>query len=271
MNILLHTIALEPNRWQPARVSTPLATYLDKIASAGFNTLEVFQPHLDLAPDLTEVLDGLAHFQLDAHILSAYVKLGAPADQEAEIDAELERIAEYINDFGFRKIRLFPGTVPDGDTPKATAQRVELRWKKLLSLCPEVVLLIETHNASLADDFQLIYQLVAKQKDPRIQLLFQPVIFQSAPTIQQFQIQKKLIGHIHLQDRDPEMKLVPFGSSASTVPWKEILTALDFAVDASIEFVPSSITPTDQFSIAKTLEEISQTRNTILTWDSEVR
>src|SRR5215210_1938661 len=109
MNILFHTIAVEPARWTPQRISRPLVELLPHIATSGFHDLEIFEPHLTAETISAEIRDGLAQCGLRPVVLSSYLNLNPAQTSDGVVDAKLDQIAERITYYGFKKLRLFPG------------------------------------------------------------------------------------------------------------------------------------------------------------------
>lgn len=247
MNILLHTIALEPARWTPARVSRPLIELLPSIARAGFNELEIYEPHLESPNEWPSIKDTLAQHDLTAVILSSYLKLDPAEASDGTLAAQLEAMAERIGFFGFQKVRLFPAKDP-GSTD-AFGERLHLIAARL----PEIELLLETHDGSLADQPALLTKIVTDLALPNVGLLYQPTIFEAAAALEQFRIQQPLIRHFHLQNRRSDLTFANL--EAGVIPWHQIITSRPPDVDATLEFVPSGICPHEQFNLQATLRE----------------
>ena len=105
MNLLLHTIALEPARWTPARVSRPLTELLPAIAAAGFHDLEIYEPHLtsdELAPEFKASFD---ENMLTPVVLSSYLKLNCAERSIDLFEKELDRVVKQMNYYQVRKLR----------------------------------------------------------------------------------------------------------------------------------------------------------------------
>src|SRR5581483_11238266 len=136
MDILLHTIALEPARWTPQRVSQPIVDLLPQIADkTPFKKLEIFEPHLTYAADENAVREVFAEHQLEPVILSSYFDLAKAAPDVFEHEsAELLR---RVRTFGFKKVRLFPGPgIPLDD--KARIESFVERVRNLVSSAPDI-------------------------------------------------------------------------------------------------------------------------------------
>src|SRR4051794_30558319 len=110
MEILLHTIALEPARWTPHRVARPILELLPAIARAGFRKIEVFEPHLTLADHEEALPRVFESLRLEAVILSSYFDMNPEATFEAAFQKGALELEARVQRFGFKKVRLFPGS-----------------------------------------------------------------------------------------------------------------------------------------------------------------
>jgi len=264
MNVLLHTIALEPARWLPERVSQPLPDMLPSIAHAGFRHLEIYEPHLAASKDLEALKASLIANRLAPVILSSYLRLNPAQTTDAGLDADIEKAADLVECFGFQKLRVFPGLGMRPDDSAGVAIFLE-RLRRLAARLPETEILLETHDSSLADDPALIVRIVEDAGLPKLGLLFQPLKFTDpAHAMRQFMLQKKHVRHLHLQNRDAEMALVRIG--AGLIPWSEILTQLDAGVGASIEFVPAGMRPVETFRRDEAIREAAEDAETVRSW-----
>jgi sugar phosphate isomerase/epimerase len=250
MEIYFHTIALEPARWTPQRVSQSLTTLLPDIARAGFRTLEIYEPHLReeaLRPAIRESLEKNA---LKPEILSSYLDLAslAPGDLPAAV-SDLEETLRY---FGFPRLRLFPGSkISPADS--AAVEAFAGRLASLASRLDGIEILLETHDGSIADDPNRIVELVKDLALPKVGLLFQPTVFEGEKACVQFAMQKEFIRHIHLQNRTPAGGFETLEKGVT--PWSRILRDLPSGVSASLEFVPAGICPEDSFDLDVVLKQ----------------
>lgn len=249
MNILLHTIALEPARWTPQRVSQNPADLIPKIARAGFQQLEIYEPHLSFG-DEEAIRELLARHQLSPVVLSSYLEVAPEKTNDEKFASEKCGLVARVRRFGFRKVRLFPGP---GVSPKdaASVEIVAQRIAQIAGELPEVEILLETHDHSIADDPEAVAALAGNTGCANVHLLFQPVIFQAEPALKQLAVQKHLIRHVHLQNRFADGSFSTLRDGV--VPWDKILPQLN--VDVTIEFVPVGICAVEQFDPDKSLAE----------------
>ena len=256
MNILFHTIAIEPARWTPQKVSARLIDLLAPIANAGFEQLEIFEPHLDADP--IEIQDALLLNQLQPVILSSYLNLIKL--NESEFAEKLETLAHRIHIFGFKKVRIFPGPGISPTNSVVIAQ-FNARLEQLAKRLPQTEVLLETHDGSLADDPQLIVRLIDELGLPNVGLLFQPTIFTQESAMAQFAIQKHRIRHLHLQNRKPDNSFSTLLDGV--ISWPSFLAELAPEIDATLEFVPADICGIEQFNLEATLTQARTEKNYI--------
>ena len=250
MDILLHTIALEPARWSPQRVSQKLSGLIPKIAAAGFGSLEIFEPHLAMdamEESLPELLDANA---LAPVVLSSYLQVAPQLSDDAAFASAKKDLAARVRRFGFRKVRIFPG---GGVSPqdKAATGIVADRVSQIADGLPGVEILLETHDGSIADEPEAMVALIGQIGRANVGLLYQPTLFKAEPSLRQIAVQKHLIRHVHLQNRHPDQTFNTLKDGV--VPWDKILPQLN--VDVSVEFVPGAICPVEQFDLEKSLAE----------------
>jgi sugar phosphate isomerase/epimerase len=249
MNLLLHTIAFEPARWTPRRVSRPLLELLPAIAAAGFRELEIYEPHLGVEAESSGIRDAFAGLGLVPVILSSYLNLNPAQTADGALDEEIAKLAQRIAFYGFRKVRLFPGPgmkPADEGAPGIFMERIH----RLLKRLPPVEVLLETHDGSLADDPALLARLMG-QLPSNVGLLYQPTFFTRQSALDQFHLQKPFIRHLHLQNRHPDFSFARLREGV--IPWPEIIADISDKADATVEFVPEGICPEETFDLQATL------------------
>ncbi|MEQ8841492.1 MAG: hypothetical protein RIB98_10955 [Acidimicrobiales bacterium] len=142
--ILLGTIVLEPNRWfgvtQDTWATTRVSDWLDAIAAAGFDGIELWEPHFRDA-DATEQQAILDH-PLPIAVYNTYVGF------DDDDDADRYAAAETVLRTGARKVKWNTGAERDDGAADGYAARLE-RWAALL---PGVELVCECHDGSAMDD-----------------------------------------------------------------------------------------------------------------------
>lgn len=254
MKLLLHTIALEPARWTPLRVSRPLTELLPAIAAANFRDLEIYEPHLGSDPVSPVIHDGFASLRLDPIILSSYLDLNPAHTPDSLLESLVSTLALRINYYGFRKVRLFPGSGMNPHDAHGISILIE-RLKSLALQIAPVEVLLETHDGTLADNPELPPGLI-EQLPANVGLLYQPTFFTAQSAIDQFHIQKRFIRHLHLQNRNGDLSFATL--QTGVIPWREILSEIGEKVGATIEFVPAGICPAETFDLQATLRQAGE-------------
>jgi sugar phosphate isomerase/epimerase len=142
--ISLGTIALEPNRWfgvtQDRWGTIVLADWLDRIAEAGFDGIELWESHLRDANDTQA--DAIIDHPLPITVFNTYVGFADDPDDD-RTDA-----AEWIRRTGAGKVKWNTGPARDDDALAAYGERLA-RWSAQL---PDVHLTCECHDGSAMDD-----------------------------------------------------------------------------------------------------------------------
>lgn len=256
MNILLHTIALEPARWTPARVSRPLVELLPAIAAAGFYKLEVFEPHIALAPSEDALAEAFRTTHLSPTVLSSYLDMNPATNPEETFAPQAQALLARVKQFDFQKVRLFPGRGPELVHSDETADRMAGRLRTLATHRPEVEFLFETHDGSLADDPARVLRVLEQSGCSNVGLIWQPTVFTVEAARAQFEVQKAAIRHVHLQNRTSADRITTL--EAGIIPWGELLNSINFGADVTIEFLPTGLCTSEEFDLTTTLQEAVQ-------------
>lgn len=142
--VFLGTIAIEPGRWAwfADDASPPLAIspWLDRIADAGFDGLELWEHHVRTAP-ADEVAAVFEH-PLGVAVFNTYVGFDEPDD------AERDEAASWIRRSGATKAKWNTG--PERDDHARAAYRDRLT--RFAAALPGVELVCECHDGSAMDD-----------------------------------------------------------------------------------------------------------------------
>jgi len=270
MEILLNTIAVEPNRWTEGKVPYfKLADLVDEIAAAGFHSLEVWQNHVaTLGPGGVESLkQRLADAGVSVPILGMYPIFhleGAERDEElARCDAMFD-LAEV---FGARTLKIMPGRTPSAEmTPELWDRSVAfVREVIRRSEHSGVIIPFETHAGTVADDPDALLRFLEAVGSERLKVCWQPFDFQS--TEKAIQLYEKLaprVVHLHLQGRrGEEMALL----EDSDIDYGEVLShmfARGFDGYISIEFVADCVVDSpEQFDLGAVLANAQKDRRFI--------
>ena len=162
--VLLGTILLEPNRWgavDPGRRATiRLAEWLDRVAGAGFDGIELWEPHL-VEADEGDARDVL-HHPLGVDVFNSYVSFDDPDDHGRE------EAAAWVRRSGARGVKWNTGTDRDAAALDAYAARAA----RMSEQVGEASLICECHDGTAADDPAVAARvLAAAGPSDRIQAL----------------------------------------------------------------------------------------------------
>ena len=229
---------------------------LPAISAAGFYKLEVFEPHVALAPDPDALADAFAAAHLSPMVLSSYLEMNPANISDDLFAAKADEVLARVDRFGFQKVRLFPAREPNLSRTDETADRVAARLKHLASARPGTEFLLETHDGSLADDPARVLRVLESCGEPNVGLIWQPTVFQVEAARQQFAVQQHAIRHFHLQNRTSADRFTTL--EAGIIPWKEFLSAGYFGADVTIEFLPAGLCAVEEFDLTTTLQQAVQ-------------
>ena len=96
-------------------------------------------------------------------------------------------------------------------------------------------------------------RLVEELALPNVGLLYQPTFFTAESAREQLALQKHLIRHVHLQNRNTDLSFATLRDGV--IPWKSLLAELTPGVDATLEFVPTGICTVAQFDLDETIAQ----------------
>ena len=226
---------------------------LPAIAAAGFYKLEVFEPHITMAPSEDALLEGFRSANLSPVVFSSYLDINPATNPEQSFQPQFAALLARVERFGFRKVRFFPGRGAALVQTDETADRMAARLRTLASERPETEFLLETHDGSLADEPGRVLRVVEQCGLPNVGLIWQPTLFKADAAREQFATQRKAIRHFHLQNRTSADRITTLGSGV--IPWGELLESFNFGADVTIEFLPTGLCPLEEFDLTTTLQE----------------
>lgn len=142
--IYLGTVAIEPNRWTAItgdrRPTIRASEWLDAISAAGFDGVELWEPHFVNA-DPEEVTAIMDH-PLPIAVYNSYVGFDEPSDDDRDA------AADCIRRSGASKVKWNSGPQRDDASIEAYGERLA-RWAAQL---PDTRLTCECHDGSAMDD-----------------------------------------------------------------------------------------------------------------------
>lgn len=247
MKIVLNSIALEPNRWTEGKIPYfHLRDLLLPVKEAGFDSVEVWQNHVDLLDRaavglLKETGDSLG---ISFPIIGMYPRFVVPEEErEDELD-HWSRMAERVDILDSDILKVMPGRTPSEDLSNGKWDRAVAFVREALEKTEEPGFLVplETHGGTVADDPDALLRFLDDVGSDRLKICWQPYDF--ADTDEAIELYDKLsdhIIHLHLQGRcDGQMELL----EDSDLDYEAILGHIfesGFDGYLSIEFVKNCV------------------------------
>lgn len=237
--VLLGTVALEPNRWgllDPSGApTTRLSAWLDQVAAAGFDGIELWERHATTDPaEATAILAG----PLPVTVWNTYASFD-------EVDpAGRERAAAWATRCGSRGVKFNVGADP------AQLDRYAERLASWVALLPEgTAALCECHaGISVAEAPEVAAALFAAAAPAdRVQ-----AIVHTHETVEhltaRFEAYGERITHVHVNHLDPATGRAPRLADrvAELTTTVAHLRSLGFRGSWTIEFVHGTLTDRDR-------------------------
>lgn len=271
MQVLLNTIALEPNRWTEKKIPHfKLVDLLDAVVKAGFRQIEVWQNHVaTLDPDESKRLKERADaMDVSFPVLGMYPIFHLEGAEREEELGQWDAMFDAAEMFGADLLKIMPGRTPSAEmTPEV--------WDRSVAFVLEVlqrsedrgtIIACETHAGTVADDPDVLLRFLEAVDSPRLKVCWQPFDFQSteaaialydklAPWIVQLHLQGSSGGdHDLLETSDIDYRTV-LGHMVKS----------GFDGYTSIEFVRDCVTETpEQFDLSKVLANAALDREFVL-------
>lgn len=143
-DIYLGTIAIEPGRWAWLADDGPdpiaVSGWLDRIADAGFDGIELWEPHVRTAAD--EEVEAVFGHPLPVAVFNTYVGFDDPDDADRDV------AAAWIRRSGARKAKWNTGAERDDAARAAYGERLA----RFAAAVGDVELVCECHDGSAMDD-----------------------------------------------------------------------------------------------------------------------
>lgn len=262
--VMLNTIALEPNRWTAEKIPRhPLGDLLQPALDAGFRALEVWQHHL-----VHETVDGVRKLWKRADgmgvrfpVVGAYPAFHLDGEEDDREWRSQMDILEKTVILGAPMIKLFLGKVKGSDADDALLARTADRLRRLERAAHDngVSLAAEIHGGTLFEPVEVGERFLDHKDFDRIGVCYQPMDFHDhAAAVALADRFAGRITHVHLQGR----KRTDDGHAfcllqEADIDYAEILpriAANNPTATYGIEFVKDCTRPADAFSIPVVLE-----------------
>lgn len=222
--IYIGTILLEPNRWAKGRRPTfRVSEWADRLAEAGFDGMELWEPHATLAP--AGETDALARSPLPVAIFNSY----AAMDEAGAADRATA--GELAVRLGARAVKF---NVGDDPAQRAAYLQAVRQWRA--ELADDVTLLCEVHPGTIIETPAAARSFFDELGVGGWEIIVHP--FNRLETLGAWlDAFGPAVTHAHLQMRDEDNRVVRFdrrpGRARKAV---EMLREAGFAGTASLEF-----------------------------------
>lgn len=207
INILLNSIALEPNRWTEDKIPYyKLDQILVPIANAGFNSIELWQYHVSLEGEkkINEyklLADSLA---VSFPVIGIYPNLhfrGAAKTRELD---QIKRLLDYGDIFGAHLFKIFVGSISSAEISNLEYGYSREFINEFLDLAKEheAVIAGETHEATLFDSPASCIKFLADVNSPHFKICFQPFdLADTTRALADYETLSEQVVHVHYQGR----------------------------------------------------------------------
>ena len=238
MAVLLGTVALEPNRWgtlDPSGApSTRLSEWLDEIAAAGFDGIELWDRHLTAVPN--DEVDAIVDHPLPVTVFNSYVDLD-DADPTERV-----REAHWVDRARSEAVKFNAGA--DRGRLGTYAERV-VEWIEEL---PEGVrLLCECHEGTIAEDPHLAADLLGRTGPAE---RVQAIVHTHEPADHlraRFDAYGERITHVHVNFLDAAHHAPPLAQVRGRLEAQvDLLRSLGFDGSWTVEFTHGLLTEDDR-------------------------
>lgn len=247
IDLLLNTIALDPNRWTPDH--TPYFTLdalLPPIAEAGFTGVECWQYHLSTASpaQVAAYARRGRDLGLSFPVVGAYPVLHLQGAAGARAWEALQRLLEHAVLMEAKVLKLFVGNQPFAHLDAAAYARSVEALRRLAAAARQAGLTLtgETHANTLFDTVAHCRRVLADVAAPNFKVCFQPFDFtDTAVLLSDYEALHPGVMHVHFQGRNGGDFVLLEHAALDYRAFVDTLAAHDFTGYACIEFVADCV------------------------------
>ncbi len=247
VQILLNSIALDPNRWTDDKIAYfNLDRLLDHVARAGFHLIEVWQYHISRATEkeIKNYHKTANSLDLSFPVIGMYPRLHLQGqERQHELD-KIERLMNYAKLLGADIVKVFVGVRGSAEVADSEYQSSVQFMHEILALAGSYSLMItgETHPDTLCDSIESCKRFLKAIDSENFKVCFQPFDFSNtARAIGDFHLLADDVVHVHYQgQKNGRMVLL----SDSDLDYGRLTTALvagGFSGKICIEFVKDCV------------------------------
>lgn len=277
IQILLNSVALEPNRWTSEKIAYfSLDALLEHVARAGFHFMEIWQYHISRSTELEiRQIQGMADsLGLTFPVIGMYPKLHLQGrERSAELD-NIERLMNYAKYLEADIVKAFVGVHGSAQITDSEYKSSVECMQEILELADSYGLTItgETHPNTLFDSMDSCKKFKKDINSENLKICYQPFDFSNTEkVVHDYQVLSDDVIHVHYQgQKNGEMNLL----ADSDLDYKKLTTALvthGFSGKICIEFVKDCVVnEPEDFEIEKVLENAILDRNFIVSIFEEI-
>lgn len=270
MQILLNSIAVEPNRWTEEKVPHhKLEDLLPDISDAGFESVEIWQNHLATLDKngVRQLAETAGELEMGFPIVGMYPSFHLEGEKRETELQFFEQMVEKMDILGSDIIKCMPGQIPSNDLTPELWERSVGFVQELLERTETsgVLFTFETHGGTVADDPDALDRFLEDVSSERLEICWQPYDFTSTgKAIKLFDRFADRIVHLHLQGRrDGDMEFL----EKADINYQQVLGHIfntDFDGYISIEFVRDCVTDSpEEFDLKQVLTNATRDREFI--------
>jgi sugar phosphate isomerase/epimerase len=269
--LLLNSIALDPNRWTPAKTAYyKFDQLLKPITEAGFHFVEIWGYHISRESENTiinirKTADSLG---LNFSIIGIYPILHLTGNKR---QLELEKVKKIFNDayiLGAKIVKIFVGNLSTEKITPAEYERSVKFMSEMTNLAKSFGLNLvgETHQKTLFDTIESCGKFIKDVGATNFKICFQPYNFYHTEQIlQDYEVLSDNVIHVHYQGRkNKKLDLLEYSDIDYDILTKELIKS-GFNGHISIEFVKGCVVKkSDDFDLPVVLTNAQQDRDFIV-------
>ncbi|WP_420454340.1 sugar phosphate isomerase/epimerase family protein [Rubrivirga sp.] len=246
--LLLNTIALDPNRWTADKQpDTELSAVLPAVVAAGFRALEVWQYHLSTldAAGLDALVTAARDLGVEAPIVGVYPALHLEGEARERQWSELVLTAQRAQRLGTRAVKMFAGRLGSDAASDLEVERSVAFARDLEGWLADrgMALIAEAHPDTLCDSVPATRRFL-EAVGGDVGVCYQPYDFVStARTLADYRALRARVVHVHLQGRRNDAMSLLEDADIDYAAFLGALAADGFEGALSIEFVEGCVVP----------------------------
>lgn len=265
MEILINTIALEPNRWTAKKIPHfSLKDLMQPIKDAGFEDVEVWQHHLTHTniDDIRDIWKQADRMGLRFRVVGVYPVLHLDGEEALREERAQMDVIEKAVILGAPLMKIFAGTIRGAEiTPQQRLLTAEhLKDWQIVAKENGLTICIELHGNTLFDPVEVGEAFLAEYPGLDIGICYQPYDFtDTAAAVALAERFRGKIMHVHLQGRrrtaDGGMEFCLL--EEAEIDYRQLLPVIlegNEAVSCGIEFVKGCTAPAEHFQVDLVLE-----------------